>query len=72
MKTLPPMSFCPPVIQARMTGAIWCKRDLHQTELTYEDGSTEIVNTGDLPATIDWQDWFSIVAGIQSLRERNN
>ena len=59
----------PPLIQARMTGAVRCIKNARHTTLVYEDSTEETVLTDKLPTTIDWENWFSIVGGIQSLRK---
>lgn len=59
----------PPKIQAMMTGAMVCERGPVNTVLIYTDGSKESVKSDALPNTINWEDWFSIVSGIQSLRK---
>lgn len=59
----------PPNIQAAMTGAVKCEKGDLQTTLFYEDGTTEPVRTSDIPDRIDWENWFSIVGTIQSLRK---
>lgn len=59
----------PPKIHQLMTGVLLCEKGPETTRLIYPNGKTETVKTADLPATINWENWFSIVGGIQSLRK---
>jgi hypothetical protein len=57
----------PPTFLSKMSGAYKCETNKRITRLTYNDGMIEEVETSKLPET-DWENWFSIVGSVQSLR----
>ncbi len=62
----------PPMIQARMTGAVRCIKNARHTTLVYEDSTEETVLTTELEKLpVDWENWFSIVSNVQALRKEN-
>lgn len=53
-----------------MTGAWKADKSTSEIRLHYTDGTTETARLDALKETpVDWQNWFSIVSTVQSLRK---
>lgn len=69
MKVKKTLVIVAPNVLAQLSGAYRVDKTAHTTTLTYLDGTKETVDTARLPNSLDWDSWFSIVGGVQSLRE---
>ena len=59
----------PSKLHALMSGAVQCNKGKRKTDLIYTDGTKDTVKTDSIPASTNWENWFSIVGAIQSLRK---